>query len=241
MNRLPLVDRVTLNATNKKISYTKQLFSIVAPKYDLINKLMSLNRDQHWKNYLISKISEDREKIIILDIASGTGDIAFQLRKKFPAAHIIASDLSIEMLRQGHQKNRQWCTLCNDMSEIPIVNSSVDYVTGSYALRNAPSLESVLKEIHRVLRPGGRAFLLDFSLFRNVVMQKIELFILFFWGSLFGIFFHHNAAIYAYIAESLRSFPNRDQLRQMIIQHDFKITEEKLFFFGFIAFVEILK
>jgi demethylmenaquinone methyltransferase/2-methoxy-6-polyprenyl-1,4-benzoquinol methylase len=241
MTRLPLVNDLILRESNKKRSYAKQLFSIVAPKYDCITKLMSLNFDRQWKNYLISKINPDQHVPLLLDIASGTGDIVFQLRKKFPKSSIIASDLSTIMLQAGNQKNSGCHTLCNDMCKIPIVDSCIDCITGGYALRNAPDIQIFIKEVYRVLKPGGNACFLEFSLYKNRMLQKLELFILFFWGSLLGYIFHRNSAIYAYIAKSLKQYPNKTELRNLINKNGFQITEEKFFFFGIIAFIEVKK
>jgi demethylmenaquinone methyltransferase/2-methoxy-6-polyprenyl-1,4-benzoquinol methylase len=202
---------------------------------------MSLNNDRLWKKHLFSKIKTSHSKPVILDIASGTGDIAFNLRLILPDSKIIASDISLEMLNVGREKIQLCNAVCNDMCVLPFDNSSFDYVTGCYALRNAPDLKMVLSEINRVLKPLGRAFLLDFSLYNNRILQKFEIFVLSFWGSLLGVLFHRNPAIYAYIAKSLNTFPNRSRLNQLITNYNFKIIEEKLFFLHFISFLEIEK
>jgi ubiquinone/menaquinone biosynthesis methyltransferase len=241
MNQLPLVDNDTLNDYEKKRSYNRKLFSIVAPKYDYLTGIMSLGNDRFWKKYLFSKFNNCNSKSVILDVASGTGDIVFELRSKFPDSTVIASDISLEMLHAGREKNQSCKILCNDMCILPLVDSCIDYVTGSYALRNAPDLNMVLQEIYRVLKPHGKAFLLDFSLYNNPVLQKFEILILSFWGSFLGLLFHKNPAIYAYIARSLATFPNRNTLTQLITRYNFKIIEEKLFFLRFISLMEIEK
>lgn len=241
MKKLTIVDSDTLNDYGKKRAYTRKLFSIVSQKYDHITRIMSLDNDRIWKKYLLSKIETNNNKVVILDIASGTGDIVFNLRSKLPDSTIIASDISPEMLLAGREKNHLCKILCNDMCILPLVDSCIDFVTGGYALRNAPDLKMVLKEIYRVLKPHGRAFLLDFSLYNNPILQKFEIFILTVWGSVLGLLFHGNPAIYAYIARSLTSFPNHKTLTQLIMRNSFEIIEEKLFFSGFISFMVIEK
>jgi demethylmenaquinone methyltransferase/2-methoxy-6-polyprenyl-1,4-benzoquinol methylase len=241
IQQLRPIDSLTLHDPEQKRSYNKKLFSIVAQKYDHITRLMSLNKDRSWKKQLISKIETGKKKAVILDIASGTGDIVFRLRSKLPDSTIIASDISLEMLHAGRMKNRSSQILCNDMCKLPLIDSCVDVVTGCYALRNAPDLEMVLREIYRVLKPHGKAFLLDFSLYNNPILQKFEIFILFFWGSFLGLLFHKNPAIYAYIARSLSTYPNRNKLNHLIMWCNFKIIEEKLFFLRFISFITIKK
>lgn len=241
MTQLPPVDSLTLNDYEKKRSYNRKLFSIVAQKYDQITRLMSLDKDRFWKKHLLSKIETNNKNAVVLDIASGTGDIVFNVRSKLPDSIIIASDISIEMLLAGRNKNCSSKILCNDMCKLPLVDSCIDFVTGCYALRNAPDLKMVVQEIYRVLKPNGRAYLLDFSLYNNLILQKLEIFILFLWGSFLGLLFHKNPAIYAYIAKSLSTFPNRNKLNQMLMLCNFRIIEEKLFFFRFISCMVIEK
>jgi demethylmenaquinone methyltransferase/2-methoxy-6-polyprenyl-1,4-benzoquinol methylase len=239
--KLHTIDSITLQDSEQKRAYNRKLFSIVAQKYDQITRLMSLDKDRSWKKYLLSKIKSTHKNAVVLDIASGTGDIVFNVRSKFPDATIIASDISLEMLLAGKLKNRSSHILCSDMCKLPFNDSSVDITTGCYALRNAPDLNMALNEIYRVLKPHGRAYILDFSLYNNRILQKLEIIILYFWGSFLGLLFHKNPAIYAYIAKSLSTFPNRKKLNQMITRCNFKLIEEKLFFLHFISFLIIEK
>jgi demethylmenaquinone methyltransferase/2-methoxy-6-polyprenyl-1,4-benzoquinol methylase len=127
------------------------------------------------------------------------------------------------------------------MCRLPITDSSIDYVTGSYALRNAPELKSCLKEVYRVLKPNGKAYFLDFSQHTNPVLKIVQQVILTLWGSFLGIVFHRNPAVYGYIAKSLKTFPNRQQLRELLIENGLNVTREKFFFFGFISTLETTK
>lgn len=99
MTDLHWVNCETLNDSSKKKAYNRQLFSIVAPKYNFLTRLMSLNNDQHWKQHLISWIPRLKTQAVILDIASGTCDLPFKIRKTFPQSTIIATDLSIDMFK----------------------------------------------------------------------------------------------------------------------------------------------
>jgi ubiquinone/menaquinone biosynthesis methyltransferase len=241
MPDLHWVDCATLNDSFKKKEYNKRLFSIVAPKYNFLTRLMSLNNDQHWKKSLTSWIPFLSKKAVFLDIASGTGDLPFQIRKISPQSTIIASDLSIEMFKAATIVKKSWFSVCNDMCRLPITDSSIDFVTGSYALRNAPELKSCIKEVYRVLKPDGKAFFLDFSQYSNPALKIVQQAILTLWGSFLGIVFHCNPAVYGYIARSLNTFPNRKQLRELLDENGLKVTREKLFFYGFISLLETTK
>lgn len=241
MADLHWVDSATLNDSSKKKNYNIHLFSIVAPTYNFLTRLMSLNNDQHWKKSLISWIPLLDKTPVFLDIASGTGDLPFQIRKYFPQSTIIASDLSIKMFNATTYERNSWFTVCNDMCRLPLIDSSIDFVTGSYALRNAPELKICIKEVYRVLKPNGKAFFLDFSQYTNPVLKIVQLAILTLWGSLLGIVLHRNPAIYGYIAKSLNTFPNRKQLREILIENGLNVTREKFFFYGFISIIETTK
>ena len=235
------VDYETLNNANKKKDYNRHLFSIVAPKYNFLTRLMSLNNDQHWKKHLISWIPAVIDNAVFLDIASGTGDLPLQIRKTFPQSTIISSDLSIEMFKAGTNMRNSWFTICNDMCHLPIANSTIDFVTGSYALRNAPDLKSCIKEVYRVLKPNGKVLFLDFSKSSHSTFGLFQKTVLTLWGCFLGVVIHQYPAVYGYIAKSLAAFPDRKKLRELFTENGFKITREKLFFCGFIHLFETTK
>jgi ubiquinone/menaquinone biosynthesis methyltransferase len=241
MANIKWIDATTLNNSSQKKNYNRQLFSIVAPKYDFITRLMSLNNDQRWKRNLISWIPDGQKNAIILDIASGTGDIPSQIRKTVPQSTIIASDLSMAMFKASTKRNSSWCKVCNDMCHLPIADSTIDIVTGSYALRNAPDLSNCLKEVSRVLKPDGKALFLDFSQSPNPVLRLFHQAALTLWGNFLGTVIHHNPAVYGYIAKSLAVFPDRKELHKLLTQSGLKVMREKCFFYGFIQILEAKK
>lgn len=118
------------------------------------------------------------------------------------------------------------------MGALELPDDGADIVTGSYALRNAPVVRRALAEIHRVLKRGGIAASLDFSKPASLRRQQIELAILRLWGSFWGKLLHRDPDTYAYIAESLRQFPDRESLYQLCSEAGFEIVTSKLFYFG---------
>jgi len=227
-----------LEAPDEKRRYNRWLFGIVSPRYALVNRLLSFNHDTAWKKWLVDRLAPGSISRI-LDIASGNGDIAFRLRKKYPRAGIIAADLTPEMYypvrTRAASANLRFAR--QDMSFLGVKSSSVDIVTGGYALRNAPDLEKAIMEIRRVLVPGGYAAFLDFSKPRNRGVAFVEFLLLKSWGSFWGLIFHGRPEIYGYIAESLRLFPDRPSLHAMLHRNHFEVILSRRFFFGIIEVI----
>jgi demethylmenaquinone methyltransferase/2-methoxy-6-polyprenyl-1,4-benzoquinol methylase len=227
---------------NKKRSYNQKLFSIVAKRYDLITTILSWGRDHVWKKKLVSNLPA-LLRGNILDLACGTGDITAALAKNYSQSMIVGVDLTHEMLKIA----RDMCSFSNvhfvmqDMSGVGIKDRSVDIVTGGYALRNAPDFDQTLCEIFRVLKPGGKAFFLDFSKSHRGGLQKLGYVILKVWGSTWGILFHKNPDIYGYIAESLRTYPDRRTLKKKVLSHGFTDFNSSTFFLGLIEMFDFKK
>jgi demethylmenaquinone methyltransferase/2-methoxy-6-polyprenyl-1,4-benzoquinol methylase len=224
-----------LDSQDKKRSYNEQLFTEIAPRYDFITRALSFWRDAAWKRDLVAALPS-HEKPFCLDLACGTGDITLLLAKKYPQGRIVGLDITEPMLLRALARN----TSCNvhflkqDMSSLSFASESADILTGSYALRNAPDLETTVNGIYKVLKPGGTAAFLDFSKPVSRLAQYAEYWLLKIWGGLWGIFLHNNADVYGYIAESLRRFPDRDKLRDILQERGFTIVTSKRYFFGII-------
>ncbi len=222
---------------HKKV-YNQQLFQAVAPKYDLITKILSCNHDARWKQYLIERIPAG-EYNLCLDIACGTGDLTFALARRFGQAHIHGIDLTPRMLEYAQKKNTfanvQFMML--DMCHLGHQSGTVDLISGGYALRNAPDLAAVLQECVRVLKPGGIAAFLDFSKPSSKLGQHATYYLLKFWGGLWGLLLHANPAVYGYIAESLARYPDRNILYTMLNGAGFDLLETKRFFGGIIELI----
>jgi demethylmenaquinone methyltransferase/2-methoxy-6-polyprenyl-1,4-benzoquinol methylase len=174
------------------------------------------------------------ESPVCLDLACGTGDIAFLLAGKYPRGRITGVDITEPMLDIARHRNTHLnVSFANqDMGSLDIISESVDIVTGGYALRNAPDLGTAIDEISRVLKPGGVAAFLDFSKPAGKIPQKIEYWGLKTWTGLWGTLLHRNHEVYSYIAESLRRFPDRPHLRGVFQSKGFSVIDSRLFFGG---------
>jgi ubiquinone/menaquinone biosynthesis methyltransferase len=222
-----------LETAEKKRYYNEQVFTEIAPRYDFITRALSFWRDASWKRELVAQLPP-QDAPLCLDLACGTGDIAFLLAGKYPGGQIIGIDITERMLAFARRRNA-WPNVefrNRDMGSLTMESSSVDIVTGGYALRNAPDLDTTLVEINRVLRPGGIAAFLDFSRPASSVGEKLQYLVLKFWTGFWGLALHRNHEVYSYIAESLRRYPDRVQLRRLLQDKGFRVEETRLHFFG---------
>jgi demethylmenaquinone methyltransferase/2-methoxy-6-polyprenyl-1,4-benzoquinol methylase len=216
-----------------KLLFNEQMFGEISGKYDFITRALSLGRDTAWKKELIRHLPEIQSPSC-LDLASGTGDITFRLAEKYPSGKVIGLDLTKPMLEKARKTNKysnvefQHGNMCK--TDFP--DNSFDIITGGYAIRNAPVLQKALTEIARIIKPGGTAAFLDFSKGPNKLFQKSEIFLLKLWGGFWGLILHRNIEIYTYIAESLKQFPDREQLKGLLRKDGFEIIFSKKHYAG---------
>jgi ubiquinone/menaquinone biosynthesis methyltransferase len=230
-----------LSDPERKRAYNRGVFSVVAGRYLVITRLLSFGRDRRWKRRLEDRLP-DVAAPRALDLACGTGDITFLLAERYRDGNVVGLDLNEEMLRRArhHARARRpgerdlGATLTfmrADMARLPFGDESFDLVTGGYALRNAPDIEQALREVHRVLRPGGTAGFLDFSRSPVPRRSRAQLALLGLWGWLWGWLLHGNGEVYGYIAASLRAYPDRDRLHRLILRLGFRgLVWQPLFF-----------
>jgi demethylmenaquinone methyltransferase/2-methoxy-6-polyprenyl-1,4-benzoquinol methylase len=223
----------------RKRALNERLFTTVAPRYDLVTRVLSFGRDGAWKRALIAALP-DVGAPRCLDLACGTGDIAGLLARRYPDGAVEGIDLTEPMLvlarkrhacppaeRPGHLRFSQ-----QDMNALEAADGSVDVVTGGYALRNAPDLGRALQEVRRVLKPGGTAAFLDFSKPVSALGRRLQLAVLGFWGGLWGLLLHGDPGVYAYLAHSLARFPDRRAFRLQMEAAGFEVVLVRRFFLG---------
>ncbi len=230
-----------LYSEETKRSYNKRLFSVVAPRYALATRLLSLGADSYWKRNLIRMIPQC-SPVHVCDLACGTGDIKRLLHNRFPAAHIMGLDLSAEMMRCAPDSNDISRSLVRgDMHQLPFPDNSIDLITGGYALRNAPNITTAIREIARVLAPGGVAAFLDFSKPVSTPIALAHNVLLHSWGSLIGLALHADPNVYAYIARSLSLFPNRAVFTKILNSHGLNVASTRNFYGGMLQATVCIK
>jgi ubiquinone/menaquinone biosynthesis methyltransferase len=191
-----------------KRTYVRRLFATIADRYDFITRVLSYGMDGRWKSRLVG-MSGAAPGTRALDLACGTGDIAFALAVR--GAHVTALDVTHRMLELARAKPAAATEpvrfVTGDMMALPFPDGTFDVVTTGYGIRNVPRIETALAEIHRVLRPGGIVFSLDFNRPEQTVLRRVYLVYLSVVGSVLGWVLHRDPDTYRYIPESIRRYP----------------------------------
>jgi demethylmenaquinone methyltransferase/2-methoxy-6-polyprenyl-1,4-benzoquinol methylase len=229
---LTLDIRAGIATADKKRDYNEQLFTRVAKEYDLATRAMSLGRDPVWKRRLVGLLPALAAPRCV-DLACGTGDVTEALAARFPQGEIVGVDLTPAMIEVARARNqrRHVRFRAADMCHTDIPTGWADFVTGSYALRNAPVLDDALQEVRRMLKPDGHAAFLDFAKSPVRWRQALQLPLLKCWGGFWGLVIHGGPE-HAYIAESLRQFPDRQALRARLVRHGLEVVTSQSCFGG---------
>ncbi len=219
---------------DEKANLVKGIFSNVAKKYDLMNDLMSAGVHRLWKNKMIEEIDffgKDQE-LKFIDVAGGTGDIAFRIAKKAREKNlphkIDVVDINQEMLDCGQARAFDLNLFsdlkftCADGEKLPFADNSFDFFTIAFGIRNFTNIDKGLAEANRVLKPNGKFICLEFSHVDNYFLQK------FYDAYSFKVIPHIGEMIlkdrhsYQYLVESIRKFPNQEKFKKMIEDAGFK-------------------
>ena len=202
-----------------KRRYVRRLFSTIADRYDLITTLLSYGQDARWKRKLVD-LADVRKGEHALDLACGTGDIAFAVAAK--GARTVGLDITHRMLQLARLRHAAFANasapkgsggqapvafIGGDMTSVPFRSASFELVTTGYGLRNVPDLDTAIDEIARVLRPGGRLLSLDFNRPESPIVCAPYLWYLTIVGSILGWILHRDPDTYRYIPASIRRYP----------------------------------
>ena len=224
-----------------KRRYVRTLFATIADRYDFITVALSYGQDRRWKRRLIA-MAAPRPGSRALDLATGTGDIAFALAAK--GARVVGLDITLRMIelacakaapktdgaRGFHPRDRgperaapqeRARFLVGDMLALPFASRSFDIVTTGYGLRNVPDLSTAIDEIGRVLAPGGQVLSLDFNRPVNCVVRSVYLAYLTIVGATLGWVLHRDPDTYRYIPASIRQYPGAEAVARMFESRGF--------------------
>jgi len=197
------------------------VFTNVASKYDVMNDAMSLGIHRIWKDAMMDWLAP-RNGQRLLDVAGGTGDISFRFLKRAPNAHATVFDMTQSMLDEGQLRpearaqadHLDW--ICGDAMALPFGNNSFDVYTISFGIRNVTRIEDALSEAFRVLRPGGRLMVLEFSQIPNPGLQWLYDRYSFNIIPPLGKLIANDRDSYQYLVESIRKFPPQEVFAEMI-------------------------
>ena len=201
----------------EKKGLVREVFQSVAPRYDLMNDLMSLGVHRVWKRDFIAGL-DPRPNRTLLDLAGGTGDISFGWRARGGGAAIL-SDINPAMLAVGQERAKGMSGvefLVADAEMLPLPDGSVDRVSMAFGLRNCTDKPAVLREARRVLRPGGQFHCLEFSRLRVSALEAPYDLWSFQVMPLLGRVVAKDSESYRYLAESIRTFPDQETLAGMM-------------------------
>ncbi|MFH1850951.1 MAG: ubiquinone/menaquinone biosynthesis methyltransferase [Candidatus Neomarinimicrobiota bacterium] len=201
-----------------KRAQNRALFEAIAHRYDFLNHFLSLGLDFWWRRQLVRRLPVDFRGPL-LDVATGTGDLALALRRRFPEIDLTGLDNTPAMLDHAcikmQRQQREFKTVVADAESIPGPGSVFGALTIAFGLRNIGHYDAALREFYRVLQPGGRLLILEF----NRPVSRI-------FGPLYGFYFHRilpvvgalisGSSAYRYLPESVDNFPDRASLRALI-------------------------
>jgi demethylmenaquinone methyltransferase/2-methoxy-6-polyprenyl-1,4-benzoquinol methylase len=203
----------------EKAGMVRQVFDSVAPKYDVMNDLMSLGIHRVWKRIFIREIGAGPSHTL-LDLASGTGDVAF-LAKEAGAGRVMLSDINAAMLSQAEGRAlarglaEGLSYLVADAERLPLPDRCVERVSMAFGLRNCTDKDAVLAEARRVLRPGGKLCVLEFSRLEIAALRPLYDAWSFRALPAIGERVAKDGESYRYLAESIRTFPDQETLSGM--------------------------
>lgn len=207
-----------------KARRVRGVFDSVAPKYDVMNDLMSMGLHRAWKAYTVL-VADVREGQQVLDIAGGTGDLALAFAPKVGSSgRVVHTDINEAMLREGRNRlldaGVNLPTLVCDAEHLPFADASFDVVTVAFGLRNMTHKEDALREMNRVLKPGGKLLVLEFSKVAKPLEKIYD------WYSFkvlprLGKLVANDDSSYQYLAESIRMHPGQEELKAMMLKGGF--------------------
>jgi demethylmenaquinone methyltransferase/2-methoxy-6-polyprenyl-1,4-benzoquinol methylase len=212
---------------SEKAGRVRGVFGSVASKYDVMNDAMSLGIHRIWKDAMMDWLAP-RAGQRLLDVAGGTGDISFRFLKRAGHGHATVLDLTEPMLVEGRKRadadqmadSLDW--VVGDAMALPFEDNSFDVYTISFGIRNVTRPQEALNEAFRVLRPGGRLMVLEFSQIPNELMQKVYDLYSFNIIPRLGQAIANDRDSYQYLVESIRQFPDQETFLGMVRQAGFE-------------------
>ncbi|MCI2394736.1 bifunctional demethylmenaquinone methyltransferase/2-methoxy-6-polyprenyl-1,4-benzoquinol methylase UbiE [Aliiroseovarius sediminis] len=212
---------------DEKAGMVHGVFTNVASKYDIMNDVMSAGIHRVWKDAMMDWLAP-RNGQRLLDVAGGTGDISFRFLDRAPEASAVVLDMTEQMLVEGRKRadadnkadHLDW--VVGDAMALPFEDNSFDRYTISFGIRNVTRIPDALAEAYRVLKPGGRLMVLEFSQLPNDGMQKLYDLYSFNVIPRMGKLIADDADSYQYLVESIRKFPDQESFARMIRQAGFE-------------------
>ena len=199
------------------------MFDGISPHYDALNHLLSLNIDKLWRKKTAHRVAKQKPQTI-LDLATGTADLAIVLAKKNPQAHVTGADFSEKMLAMGETKvkkqnlEHQIELMQGDAAQLPFADQSFDAVTVAFGVRNFEDRAKGLSEIYRVTKAGGQVAILEFSMPEHFPVKQLYSFYFKHLLPKIGKAVSKDADAYAYLPASVESFPKPKEFKAILTE-----------------------
>ena len=228
-----LGDLMTQLTGNERAKYVQGMFTRIAKRYDLMNRLMTGGQDVRWRKRVI-ELARMKGNASFLDLGTGTGDLAREALSQFPQARIIAADFTLEMMRVG-QKTSPLNFSTADALRLPFNDLSFDAVVSGFLMRNVIDLQKALEEQYRILKRGGRIVILDTTRpKRNLLSPFIWLHMHFVIPTLGGLLTGSRDA-YRYLPQTTEGFVTAEEMATRMAIAGFKKIDFQRYMFGTIA------
>jgi len=221
----------------EKAGRVRGVFGSVASRYDVMNDAMSMGIHRIWKDAMMDWLAP-RPGQRLLDVAGGTGDISFRFLRRAGGAHATVLDLTEEMLAEGRKRAEaermadRLAWVVGDAMALPFADNSFDVYTVSFGIRNMTDPQQVLHEAFRVLRPGGRLMVLEFSQVPNELLRKVYDLYSFHIIPRLGQAIARDRDSYQYLVESIRRFPDQETFLAMLRKAGFENAAYRNLTFG---------
>lgn len=223
-----------------KAGLVRGVFTNVAPRYDLMNDVMSAGIHRLWKDAMLDWLAP-RSQQRLLDVAGGTGDVAFRFLARAPGSSAVVLDMTESMLGEGQKRAEaeslavqiEW--IVGDAMNLPFPDNDFDVYTISFGIRNVTRIADALSEAFRVLKPGGRLMVLEFSQLNSPAMQWLYDRYSFNVIPTVGQLIAGDRDSYQYLVESIRKFPDQDAFAELIRQAGFGLVRYRNLSMGIAA------
>jgi ubiquinone/menaquinone biosynthesis methyltransferase len=229
-----------LGDASLKQQFVTPMFDLIAPRYDRFTRVFSFGMDARWKRVLMEWVAESfgsRSPARALDLACGTGDLALETQRRFPAVEAHGVDASPQMIALARQRDHARLPefAVGDMMALEAATASVDLVTAGYGFRNTPDFRRALLEAARVTRAGGLLATLDFYRPRSTIWRALFLWYLRTAGNIVGWMWHREPVAYGYIGPSIAGFVSAEEFSAALRAAGFVPLRQRRFLLGGVA------
>jgi len=218
---------------HERAHYVQSMFTKIAHRYDLMNRLMTGGQDIRWRREVI-QLAKLRPNASLLDLGTGTGDLAREALTQFPQARVTAADFTLEMMRVG-KKSGELNFSSADALNLPFKDKTFDAVVSGFLMRNVTDVQQALKEQFRVLKPGGRIVVLDTTRPRKNILSPFIKFHMHVIIPTIGGLLSGMRDAYTYLPDTTEGFLTAEELTVRMVAVGFRRVNFKRLMFGTIA------